>query len=687
MNTPIPALALLALLVAACSSAPAADDDPTPAPEQASGEEASADVAQRDYHLTFRDRTIDLYPYVQGFPYAGLMPDLEFGHMLYFETTPDAEVLRILDIEPDEPIDLTEGRQLGDVDWSTRSFRYGEYNPLIERFVFLGDESNDEEFNLFTLDLDSGDIDALTDVDYIYGFGFSPDHQTLGYIARHGDSEPFNSCLTLLDLEEHSEEQIWCDEGGADRLTWSYVDFAPDGDSLIVRMQHDGDRSTTNIGRFHADAPGEPELLLERGVEHLSLWWLEDSYDGDELIYVSSHTGINNLYRHRLEDDPDDSKALTDLSHDITSAAIVGDDDPALMLIQYLPTGSILELLDPTDGTALYRRESDDNLSLRDHHGATSLLTMASVHTPFRMQVADLHRDGDDVDLHTSHFASLPEELADQLIQCDVTQVDFPTFDEVDGTPRMLHGYYYEPLEPPEDAQRLVQLTAFYGGGNQFRTDHQIMCEAGIATFSPAPRGSRGFGAEFAALNDGDLGGDDIIDLFYAARWLEANHHYRPWQIGVHGASHGGYAAMRALTFPPETNDRDDHYDFGFGLSHAGISDLMHFYRTSNIPDWLVLLVGDPDTEADRLRQRSPIHHIDRLQAPLLLTHGSQDSRVPLDESQRMYDAATEASKPVYLEIFEGQGHGIRGLDNRLRYYRAIFQFLEDQVDPRLADR
>ena len=468
MNTPIPALALLALLVAACSSAPAADDDPTPAPEQASGEEASADVAQRDYHLTFRDRTIDLYPYVQGFPYAGLMPDLEFGHMLYFETTPDAEVLRILDIEPDEPIDLTEGRQLGDVDWSTRSFRYGEYNPLIERFVFLGDESNDEEFNLFTLDLDSGDIDALTDVDYIYGFGFSPDHQTLGYIARHGDSEPFNSCLTLLDLEEHSEEQIWCDEGGADRLTWSYVDFAPDGDSLIVRMQHDGDRSTTNIGRFHADAPGEPELLLERGVEHLSLWWLEDSYDGDELIYVSSHTGINNLYRHRLEDDPDDSKALTDLSHDITSAAIVGDDDPALMLIQYLPTGSILELLDPTDGTALYRRESDDNLSLRDHHGATSLLTMASVHTPFRMQVADLHRDGDDVDLHTSHFASLPEELADQLIQCDVTQVDFPTFDEVDGTPRMLHGYYYEPLEPPEDAQRLVQLTAFYGGATNF---------------------------------------------------------------------------------------------------------------------------------------------------------------------------------------------------------------------------
>ncbi len=620
------------------------------------------------------------------------MPDLEFGHMLYFETTPDAQVLRYLDIDPDEPIDLTDGRQLSDVDWSTRSFRYGEYNPFLDRFVFLGDESNDEQFNLFSLNLDDGALQQLTEVDYIYGFGFSPDDQTLGYVARHGDSEPFNSCLYLLDLDDYSQEQHWCDDGGDDRLTWSYVDFAPDGDSLIVRMQHDGDRSTTNIARFDAHTPGEPELLLERGVEHLSLWWLQDSYDGDEIVYVSSQTGTNNLYRHAIDDAGEDSQPLTDLDHDISSAALIGDDDaPTLALIQYLPTGSIVELRDPDDGAILYSEQRDDNIELRDHHLDTGLLTMSSVHTPFRMEVARLHQaddHGDAPTLHTSHFASMPDDIAEQLVQCDVSQVDFPTFDEVDGAPRMLHGYYYEPLNPPQDdAMRLVQLTAFYGGSNHFRSDHQIMCEAGIATFSPAPRGSRGFGADFAALNDGDLGGDDIIDLFYAARWLEANQGYRSWQIGVHGSSHGGYAAMRALTFPPHTNDRNDSYDFGFGLSHAGISDLMHFYRTSNIPDWLVLLAGDPNTDEDRLQDRSPLHHVERLNAPLLLTHGSQDSRVPLDESQRMYDAASELSKPVFLEIFDGQGHGIRGLDNRLRYYRAIFQFLEDEVDPRLQDR
>jgi dipeptidyl aminopeptidase/acylaminoacyl peptidase len=203
------------------------------------------------------------------------------------------------------------------------------------------------------------------------------------------------------------------------------------------------------------------------------------------------------------------------------------------------------------------------------------------------------------------------------------------------------------------------------------------MAAAGIAVMSPAPRGSGGFGAEFAALNDGDLGGDEIVDILYAAKWLVEKKGYRPEQIGVFGGSHGGYATMRSLTFPPETNGRGASFPFGFGWSHAGFSDILTFYETCNIPDWVVKEAGDPTTEADRLRDRSPISHVDRLGAPILLTHGTNDWRVPVTESRRFAARAEELGRRVTFIEFEGQGHGIRGFENQVRFYQAVFSFLE----------
>ena len=688
---------LAAVLAIGCASTPDAPQDEAPAEGDIADAESEAGD-DGEYIVEFRDRNIDLHPYVQGFPYTQLMPDLEQGLMLFFETTPDGKWLKHLQFDDGDEIDWADAQQVNDLDWSTRNFRRGQYNEYLDQFVFMGDEQNDEIFNIYALNIDDGALETLTDVDYTYGYGFSDDHRLMGYVVRHGDSEPFNSCLHIRDFESGDDTELWCDDGGDDRLTWTGVDFADDARSVVVRMQHDGDRSRTNLGRFELDDPDEPQLLLERGVEHLSLWSMRDTYDGDELLYVSSQRGINDVYH--LDVESGESRRLTDLEDDISSAVILDNDDAPTLLALALdrPYGTILEIRDPENGALLWQQERPESISFRDDHAGQALLAMSSVDTPFRMEHATLDvADGlvelDDIDaddsavgIDTRHFASIPDELADDLRQCHVERIEYPTFDDVDGQPRTLHAYLYEPTDPPADSERLARITAFYGGSNAFRSSHQIMCEAGITTLSPAPRGSRGFGAQFAALNDGDLGGDDIVDIIYAARWLEEHRNFEPRQIGVYGSSHGGYATMRALTFPPETNDRDISYPFGFGHSHAGISDLLHFYETSNIPDWLVLLAGDPETETEKLRQRSPLHHVERLDAPLLLTHGSHDSRVPVDESRRFAEAADDVGGAVTYEEFDGQGHGIDGLSNRMRYYRAIFDFLEHQVDPQLGE-
>ena len=155
---------------------------------------------------------------------------------------------------------------------------------------------------------------------------------------------------------------------------------------------------------------------------------------------------------------------------------------------------------------------------------------------------------------------------------------------------------------------------------------------------------------------------------------------YHESKIGLYGRSHGGYATMRGLTFPPGTNGHDKRFEFAFGLADAGFSDIISFYENCNIPDWVVLEAGDPAKEKDKLIDRSPITHVDKLQAPLFMSHGENDSRVPVSGSRRMNEACIAAKKACTYVEFPGQGHRVNGLANEQALYQARFRFLEQVV-------
>ena len=76
------------------------------------------------------------------------------------------------------------------------------------------------------------------------------------------------------------------------------------------------------------------------------------------------------------------------------------------------------------------------------------------------------------------------------------------------------------------------------------------------------------------------------------------------------------------------------------------------------------------------MRERSPVHGAERLAAPLLLTHGSNDWRVPVEQSRRMAAAAEALARPVQYVEFEGQGHRIEGVALQVKLYQVRFDFL-----------
>ena len=264
------------------------------------------------------------------------------------------------------------------------------------------------------------------------------------------------------------------------------------------------------------------------------------------------------------------------------------------------------------------------------------------------------------------------------MITSHAEKLSIPTFDidPATGETRLLHAYLMVPDKPLPKDKATLMVMSFYGGENMYDMEHQIFTDAGMYVLSASPRGSSGFGRDFAALNDHDLGGNETIDMIYCARYVSEMLGIPPERVGCFGMSHGGYETMRLMTFPGEVNGFKASFPFGFGVAVAGFSDIIYEHYHSNIPDWDYLEAGDPVTERDKLMDRSPISHVDKISGPLLLIHGDHDDRVDIGGSQMLYDALKEAGKPVEFLIMEGQGHGYKGIDNQMRYYRTILDFI-----------
>jgi dipeptidyl aminopeptidase/acylaminoacyl peptidase len=154
------------------------------------------------------------------------------------------------------------------------------------------------------------------------------------------------------------------------------------------------------------------------------------------------------------------------------------------------------------------------------------------------------------------------------------------------------------------------------------------------------------------------------------AAWLGARGLCDPARIAVSGRSYGGYAVLMALTTFPNV--------FAAGVDMCGMSDLLTFFRDTEpwIASAAVTKYGDPVHDADLLERLSPMRHIDRVTAPLLVVHGALDSNVPLNEGLQVVAALRALGRQVeYLQL-QGEGHEYRNRATRELLLASVAEFL-----------
>jgi dipeptidyl aminopeptidase/acylaminoacyl peptidase len=624
---------------------------------------------ESDRMVEFRGRQIDLKPYIEGFPYHSFQPYYDAGKLFYYHT---GETTTLRQLELTKNADLGKGAVISDVDYSTRNVWGIRYRKNDANLYWVGDERNDEVINLYQLDPRSQEISRLTDVPYIFGWRWNPEKNIVAYVGRLGDKEERLGELRLLDLASGEETKVLQDRPEF-RFTWGQPSWQPQGRGVVVSVLRDADRTYGNL--VYVDFEKKDWTLitdpqLPRSWPGVYKEWLSD----EEFLYFSNEDGFRNVYRYNIQSN--ESAQITRFTRDLDDADLVTvEGGKYLLTVTGNPIENEMALVDPSTGEILHQRKIDVNVSLLDAEDDKLLASCTSAMVKFRIDEITVGKAG----FSFETLVSIPAELEERIMHARVERVEYPTFDgdAATGKTRMLHAFLYHPEEPLPKDQQLVMIQSFYGGTNNFSTRTQILAEAGIYVFSPSPRGSSGFGREFSALNDKDLGGNEIVDVIYAAKYVSERLGIPPERVGVYGGSHGGYATMRCLTFPGEINGVRADFDWGFGISHAGFSDIIHFYEHCNIPDWVALEAGDPKTEAEKLRDRSPLYNADKARGTLLLTHGTNDSRVPIEGSRQMADSLRKYNKDFVLVEFEAQGHGIKGLENNVRNYRVWFEFLE----------
>ncbi len=208
-----------------------------------------------------------------------------------------------------------------------------------------------------------------------------------------------------------------------------------------------------------------------------------------------------------------------------------------------------------------------------------------------------------------------------------------------------------------------------------FNPEVQFLANRGYAVLQMNFRGSVGFGRKFWAASFNQWGlkmQDDITD---GVQWLINQGIADPKRIAIYGGSYGGYATLAGITFTPDL--------YACAVDYVGVSNLFTFMSTIP-PYWkpylnmLKEMVGDPDDSEDnkRLKATSPVFHVDKIKAPLLIAQGAKDPRVAQDESDQMVEALRKRGVEVEYILKENEGHGFHNEENRFEFYEAMERFL-----------
>ncbi|WP_193045369.1 alpha/beta hydrolase family protein [Mycolicibacterium baixiangningiae] len=480
-----------------------------------------------------------------------------------------------------------------------------------------------------------------------------------------------------------SDPRISSDGGRLCWLQWSHPDMPWDGTELCV-----ADLRATETGPLL----GHPTVVAGRpdagpggtgaGESVSEPRWADDG----SLWFVSDRSDWWNLYRWAS----DRVEPMVTLSAEIGAPQwVFGQSNYAFLSegravfassrggLGYLAIrfadGRVVDLDVPYTSFASLRAEGDRVVFVGASAITEPAVVSVTVDVAGAVTTSEILRPPRDLGLEQDWF-SVPESIS------------FPT-----SNGRTAHALFYPPTNPAvhpppnpdvtsEPGELPPLLVLIHGGPTSatrpmLQLGTQYWTSRGFAVVDVNYGGSTGYGRAYRNQLRGQWGVVDVDDCEAAARWLGEQGRVDPARLCIRGGSAGGYTTLAALAF------RDT---FAAGASHFGVADLEALATETHKFEsrYLDGLIGPYPSRRDLYVERSPIHHVDGFDPPLIVLQGLEDEVVPPNQSEMIVDALRTKGVPVAYVAFEGEQHGFRqaanirrALDSELSFYAQIFGF------------
>lgn len=513
--------------------------------------------------------------------------------------------------------------------------------PGDDCLIYGIDAGGDERQQLWLLQ--DGRSRRLTDAPgVIHGFGaWSPDGDRISLTANDRDAAHFD--VLVMDPATGARTRLFQGTHEAAAAAWH-----PDGNRLIVMQDRNSGDMRPMV--LHLDGIVQP-VPRAAPARYASLRW---TADGTALMGLTDAGRDTMALCHIDPATGEAAPVFAPPGRDVEAWAL--SPGGALLATVENDRGYALLRVGPVDGerpvaAGLPRGVVSDPAWSPD--GATLAMAAASPTEPPSLW---MWRDGAVRPLWCPGCALPVQEFG--LVE----------WDSLDGRP--VPGWLAMPPGPVPPGGHPAVVWVHGGPASQtranFRPDMQALLAQGYAVLMPNVRGSTGYGRAAMESDDREQRLLSVHDLAAGGRWLAARPDIDPARIAVMGQSYGGYMVLAAITEHPELwRTAIDLYgiaDFGTLLASTGA------WRRAHRADEY----GDPVHHRALFDRISPIRHVDRIRAPLLVLHGRRDPRVAFSESEQIVAALRSRGKPVQFEAFEYAGHGFVRPDDRRRVYAAV---------------
>lgn len=563
--------------------------------------------------------------------------------------------LYVQDIESGERTQVSDGNVPRDVKY-----------PIVwgadgERLFLHYDEGGDEQFDIHAIEL-NGEREPIVETD---GQTLLWDISTDGSIILYSTTSTGQVNLHTYHVESGISTQLT----DYDRPT-RYGRISPDGDYITYQTNERGSRSNQDAYIMHADGSNKQRLNIgNESSETVVQSWTPS---GDAVLIGDNSANKNRCGVYDLA--TDDITWYGDGEY-VERPQYVLPDGTGFLAIRSRNCGRVPVYYDIDDHQTGYELElADGNAVLPDgpHRNGVMVdgrILVAQSTTACReaLYAYDLQSDEYETILDAEYGEFEPNEF----ITGNVV-----TYESSDGVE--IEGLLYDSGVRPSPAVVIVHGGPHAAATKQFDSRVQFLASRGYTVFKPNYRGSTGRGREFKNQIHGDWGGMEQEDIAEAGRWLKDRDWVDGDRVAVFGTSYGGYSTYMQLVKYPTL--------WATGVAHVGMTDLKRLYEDS-MPQFqtgLEMQVGDPEADADHYRDRSPITHVENMERPIFIIHGTNDPRCPISQArlfkekleERGWEEGTEFE---YCEL-EGEGHGSKDINHKIRTYRLMADYFEERL-------